>query len=652
MRSTAFAQSSDDVPPPPVPPPVSAATPTDAVGEASSNVAAPPVEARSTDAGAGASSLPASSEGTPDGGEVSPDNAGSETKPSANVDVSEQTRLRSLEVTNTLYGPSGLLRIVTPDSGEAGTFRFSIVGSFFSSRGFLCPECSTRDGDVDEGEDSAAVFSQRFALSVTPIDFVEGTVALGYRQAKNSEGQPNVVQISGDTMLGVRAFLPPAAGMPVGFGGGVLVDLLKRPNGIGVGATNVALHLEGALDLSRLQSEESAAPVVPVRLAANVAYEFDNSAAMIEGIEADRSEEAGSRQRITRVERFGWDIDRVDSVRLGLGAEGLLKFVRPFAEWSIDLPANRQGYTCYRNALSADDECMTHASFADIPSRLTLGARGYPWFASFMQGISLFAAVDIATGGSSSFLEEVAPEQSWNLYLGLGYAVDTHPRVKTVQVEQIRTVTVWGPPDQVVGGSVLDTATQQPIAEASVLFANGDRQGMLTDSQGRFVTKGLEPGSYTFSISKEGYGQADCSVTVAPSPETAPHPSESPRPIAPTPPTAPIATSEAPDPPAPIVTPLVCRLEELPARGDVEGALRDARTQEYVSEVNVMLTDPRGRNLSIATDERGAFRFENVPEGASRLEFDRAGYVPSSAEVEVKRQGSTFVQISLQPSAK
>ena len=93
-------------------------------------------------------------------------------------------------------------------------------------------------------------------------------------------------------------------------------------------------------------------------------------------------------------------------------------------------------------------------------------------------------------------------------------------------------------------------------------------------------------------------------------------------------------------------------MEELPARGDVEGALRDARTQEYVSEVNVMLTDPRGRNLSIATDERGAFRFENVPEGASRLEFDRADYVPSSAEVEVKRQGSTFVQISLQPNAK
>lgn len=556
------------------------------------------------------------------------DEAGSANQRTASRDAGDSTRLRSLRVANTIYGPSGLLRTITPDSGATGTFRLSVVGSFFSSRGFLCPACSTEEGDVSDSEDSAAVFSQGLALSLTPIEFFEGTAALSYRQAKNTQGEPEVVQISGDATLGARAFLPPEPGMAAGFGGGVLVDLLKRPNGVGVGATNVSLHLEGSLDLTRLGPTESSAESVPMRFAANVAYEFDTSAAMIESIEADREADAGSPQRITRVERFGWDVDRVDSVRLGLGLEGLLGFVRPFAEWSIDLPANRQGYRCFHDTLSADDQCLAQASFADIPSRLTLGVRGYPWFDAPLQGLSLLGAVDVATGGSSSFLEEVAPEPAWNLYLGLGYAFDSHPRVQTVHVERVRAVTVWRAPDQIVKGQVLDTASRQPIAEASVVFRNGDRPGMLTDAQGGFETAALEPGSYVFRVRKAGYRDGECSLIV-------------------TPPAS--ATSNASSPPDPFVTSVSCLLEALPARGDVEGALRDAQTQEYVAGVNVSITDPRGKSISVTTDERGAFRFENVPEGTSRLEFEADGYVASSAEVDVKRQAASFVQVYVQP---
>jgi len=549
------------------------------------------------------------------------------TQGTASRDAGDSKRVRSLAVANTIYGPSGLLRTITPDSGETGTFRLSVVGSFFSSRGFLCPACSTEEGDVSDSEDSAAVFSQSFALSLTPLEFFEGTAALSYRQAENTQGDPEVVQTSGNATLGARAFLPPAPDLPMGFGGGVLVDLLKRPNGIGVGATNASLHLEGSLDLSHLSPSDSSQDGVPVRFAANVAYEFDNSAAMIESLEADREADAGSPQRISRVERFGWDVDRVDSLRLGLGMEGILGFLRPFAEWSIDLPANRQGYTCLHDTLSADDQCLAQASFADIPSRLTLGVRGYPWFDASLEGVSLLGALDVATGGSSSFLEEVAPEPPWNLYLGLGYAFDSQPRVKTVHVERVRSVTVWGAPDRIVKGQLLDTASLQPIAEASVVFQNGNRPGMLTDAGGGFETAALEPGNYTFRVRKQGYLDGQCSVTVAPTSDTA----------------------SGSSPPDPLVTSVRCLLEALPARGDVEGALRDAQTQEYVAGANVSITDPRGKSLSVTTDERGAFRFENVPEGTSRLEFQAAGYVASSAEVVVRRQAASFVQVFVQP---
>ncbi len=641
----ALAQASDEVPPPPVPPPLPAPSAGDSPpGQSEPNIGdtSPPEEHSPVGAEPGGEvSVPSlSAPAHPDAGGAgaitsATDPAVSDQKQTESADERNRLRLDSLKAGNTIYGPSGLLRLVTPDAGEPGTFRLSFLGSFFSGRGFLCPECTTRDGDVSERQDIAAAFSQRLALSVTPIEFLEATAALDYRQAKNRVGQPEVVQISGETMLGVRAFVPRAHANPVGFGGGALIEFLKRPNSVGVGATNVSLHLDGSLDLSRHAAEDSWAPGVPMRIAANVAYVFDNSAAMIDAIEADRSEEAGSRQRITRIERFGGDIDRVDNVRLGLGVEGLLGFVRPFAEWSIDVPANRQGYTCYHDALSADDGCLARTGFADIPSRLTLGVRSYPWFSSWMQGLSLLAAVDIATGGSSRFLEEVVPELPWNLHVGLGYAFDAHPRVKTERIEKLRTITVWGAPNQIVEGTVLDGATNQPVGQASVLFEGGDRPGMLTDAQGRFSTTALTPGNYDFRVTKEGYRESTCSVTVPPSVDVPP-----------------ATTTEATSPPAPIATSVRCQLEALPARGDVEGALRDARTQEYVSGVNVRLTDPRGRSLAIETGERGGFRFENVPEGTSQLEFEAEGYVPSSVEVNVKRQGATSVQVLLQPKER
>ena len=144
-------------------------------------------------------------------------------------------------------------------------------------------------------------------------------------------------------------------------------------------------------------------------------YFFDNSGKLISGTETRRA------APITRIERFGLGINRVDSFLIGLGVEGMFEKVRPFLEWNLGIPINRQGYTCDPAKSYSGDACLgNNASFSTIPSTLTLGVRGYP----FVKGLEALAAIDVGTSGTSTFLEELAPTPKWDLWLGLGWAID------------------------------------------------------------------------------------------------------------------------------------------------------------------------------------------------------------------------------------
>jgi hypothetical protein len=105
----------------------------------------------------------------------------------------------------------------------------------------------------------------------------------------------------------------------------------------------------------------------------------------------------GRGERITRIERFGLNINRVDSFEVGLGGEFVHDEIRPDIDWSIDVPRNRQAQVC---TIDADerggDLCLGEAAgFSTSPSRFTLGARLYPWSE---HGFSITAGADIGTG--------------------------------------------------------------------------------------------------------------------------------------------------------------------------------------------------------------------------------------------------------------
>jgi outer membrane protein OmpA-like peptidoglycan-associated protein len=540
-------------------------------------------------------------------------------------DVSE-ARHASLRRGSTLDGSTGLLRLRSADASAVGTFRLSLGGSFYSGNGFLCPPCENPQGDVSTKADDASFFATRAQLAVTPLPFLEAHAGLRYQTTSNNQPGSRVIPVAGDTVLGAKAFLPAKDGRMYAFGGGLAVGFLTPTDGVGVAAANVDLHLEGTLDFSRLPAKSR----VPLRVHTNLGYTFDNSGGIADDIEAKRQRVLGGTQTLTRVERFGYGINRTDFFKWGLGVEGAFDFIRPFVEWTMDVPVNRQSYVCNLAARSAGDQCMSRdARFSSTPSRLTLGTRVFPWVTPWLDGLALLAAVDIGTGATSNFIEEVAPEAPYTLHFGLGYAFDTQPRVKRVVETKLVPAPALPAPaahQYVVIGTVVDAQTSQPIAEAGVFFEGSDQNAVLTANDGGFRTAPLTPGEYRFLVKKADYLDGHCQAMLVEAP-----PEKSTK-------GAPTGSTAAPAPTAPLVseTQIRCELTALPQVATVTGTVRNGASTEFVGNATVSAKDARGRDIAVQTDGEGRFRFENVPAGKLRLEVAADGYLPSVTELELK----------------
>jgi outer membrane protein OmpA-like peptidoglycan-associated protein len=536
--------------------------------------------------------------------------------PEAPSDAAE-VRHASLRRGSTLDGSTGLLRLRSADSGAVGTFRLSIGGSFYSGSSFLCPPCENPQGDVSTQADDANFFATRAQLSVTPLPFLEAHAALRYQTTSDNQPSRRVIPIAGDTVVGVKAFLPAKSGRIYAFGGGAALGFLTPTDSVGVAAANVDLHLDASIDLTQLGPKSR----IPLRGYLNLGYLFDNSGVIADEIESHRASVLGSPQTLTRIERFSYGINRTDAFKWGVGAEGAFDYVRPFLEWTMDVPVNRQGYTCTSRIRSTGDQCLAHdGTFSSTPSRLTVGARGYPWLTSWTDGLMLLAAVDIGTGATSNFIEEVAPEAPYTVHLGLGFAFDTQPRVKrVVETKLVRAPVVAAPlPRQYyVSGTVVDAQTSQPIAEAGVFFLGSDQNAMLTANNGGFRTAPLTPGEYRFLVKKHDYLDGQCQGMI----------------------------TEATAGPDPAFTEVHCELTALPQVATVTGSVRNSASTEFVNNATVTAKDARGRDMAVQTDAEGRFRFENVPAGKLHLEVTAAGYMPSGAELELKARVPADAQL-------
>lgn len=634
FASEAFAQ---ELPPPPAQPaPAPPAAPELPAPPSPTPNAPPPAPP------AAAPAPPSADAGFQAGGSVS-FGASSFASP-GNGEEDEGYRRASLRVENALNGSTGLMHVIQAGSAAPGTFRVSLLGSYFHGSGFLCngSDCPPRTADAQRASDDVSRVGAHLGISATLLPFLEANFGFHSYATSDDQGNPELLQALGDTNLGLKAFLPYAPDRVFSFGGAADLWLLNGTGSVGIDGAGTSLGLR-ALATADLSNRRDANERIPVRIHANLGYFLNNSGELISDTEQRRN------RPISRIERFSLNINRVDSLNLGLGVEGAFERVRPFVEWSLDVPVNRQGYTCNATrAAAAGDGCLgENAGFSTTPSRLTVGARFYPW----NENLALLAAVDIGTGATYDFIEEVSPEMPWNAYLGVAFAVDTQPNVVVQRVEVEKQAALPVSVERYATGTVVDKSGGGPIANATLRFDGRNLTGMITAEDGSFRTPNLEPGAYMLNVAAPGYRAAQCPVFipgagVAPGPGTGAAGGE---PLG----NAPLAGGTPTIAPsgATIVT-VQCQLEAMPKVGNVIGGVVDAETNQPVGNVKVKIADRLNRELELTSDTAGAFRFENVPPGPVRITVTAPNYLTSVTELEIQPREDVRAHISINKRPK
>ena len=515
----------------------------------------------------------------------------------------------AVDESNTITGGSGLLHTQHAQSGAPGQFRIGFVGEWFKA-GFLCTDkfpCPSPTGGQAVTTDSMSHTGGTLSLGTSLFNIGAGTfdgyLAVSALANSDATNRPGLLQVLGDTDLGIKYMAPVGDVMHLG-----LFTELWLINGTGsVGLNGGGTSAKfGAIATADLRGNAASASHVPLRFSANIVYSLDNTGAVLQDTESARKEP------VTRIERFGLDVNRVDHFDFLLAGEAFIAEdrVRPFVEGRILAANNRQNYGCRVNNPSHDN-CLANDTV--VPSTLTLGSRFFPW----KRGFSLLAALDIGLGGTNDFIEELQPVAPWTLYFGAGWAVDTWERPPVVRkVEHV--IEHFTPRGHVVG-FVHEKDKNDPISGAIATYRDHPEMSPLaTGPDGKFGDE-VAPGGYSYDIKADGYRPGSCDANVA---------------------------AEGGE------IAIDCALEALPRVGTVLGHVRDAETSQPVSGVQVVLADSQRKESPLNTDGAGSFRFEGITPGTGELRVEADGYLVLVVPVDVKARQESSVELLLRPKPK
>lgn len=658
-----------------------------------------------------------------------PGNA-ADAKPAAPINEDEE-RARTLINQPNTFGSTGLLRTSHAASGAAGTFRVSFMSDFFFTKNFLCdPDLSTAAGQPitcskDNLGDTANHVGAFFSVSATPVSFLEAFATIRTYANYNDQGKPKLLQVLGDTTLGVKAFTP-RVGKYFSFGAEAQLNLLMGAGAVGpLGAgTGGFFRALATADLRK-----PGGTGVPLRINVNGSYRVDNTGQLVKEVESQRAKEfrdGRDRQPITRIERYGLGINRVDVFQPAIGFEVPTRYVQPYAEYSVDIPVNRQGYECHTGStrISRGDVCLGLADFgaanpqtaggpgySGLPSRVSVGVRVTP-FSNAFRGLSGHAGVDIGLSGTSVFIEELAPQAPWTVYLGLAYAYDGKTKKAAPPpappAPPPEKITVPAPQTFVRGVVHEANKPDTLVAEAIITLEGNADPPYATDGAGKFLTRHLEPGTYTFAIKAPGFKPGTCQATVpapgaapapgpagqtplgAPPAGTAPAPAPAPAPTAPanpfggnpfagnpfggnpfgapTTPAAPPGGQPQPGqtpPGQPGTNPLTatpglpvsptgtsyveidCGVEALPKVGTLVAKVKDAETGGAVPGAVVKTTDAAGKERTATADGTGTVTFKDLGPGAMKIRAEAGGYMNHVNEAEIRANEEAKMTLSL-----
>ncbi|MBW2524583.1 MAG: OmpA family protein [Deltaproteobacteria bacterium] len=594
-------------------------------------------------------------------------------------------RERSLSEQINLLGSTGMLRTSTAGSGAAGTFRVGFLFDWFTTGGFLCndetPCAPVAAGQTLGDEDDASHVGAFFALNVTPLSFLEAYAGIRTYANSNDHGSPQLLQVLGDTTLGVKAFLPDEIGDVMNFGGEFRLLLLNGAGDVGIAGGGTSAEF---LALSTADFRKPRGKGFPLRLNLNLGYRLDNSGNLVEDVEMLRADRdpatAGDLDRIpiSRIERYGLGINRVDFFKIYFGVDVPFDYVQPYVEYTVDIPVNRQSYECHTRTISPGDVCLALAELDDpnsgspgysaAPSRLSLGVKATPFSGRF-RGLSGHLGLDIGLSATSTFIEEVAPQAPWTLYIGMGYAFDTQEKKVEAPAPLPPPPPPAPPPQYFARGSIKEMGTDQTVAGAIITIEGMPEPPVASAADGTFLSRELAPGSYNLAITAEGYKPGSCPITVAPAMQQ-PMPGQAPMgppgmpPMAPGygpqpmgPPGMPPAPGQppyfepAPAPSGPIYVDVECQLEALPRKGDVQGAAADAEGGN-VGGASIELTDAAGNVHTASTGTSGSFAFKDLAPGPAKVKAEADGYMLYVGDLEVRPRETTQVTVTMNKRPK
>lgn len=549
--------------------------------------------------------------------------------PASDSEKEWQERDRKMNEAATLTGGVGLLHTQHAQGGAPGQFRLGFTTEYMSAS-FLCtsefpcrdPRNSANKITSDSGTDH---IGGRLTLSMQVTKWLEPYLATSAFANSNSSNRPSLLQVLGDSTLGAKAF--GKLGKIFHAGGAFELWLVNGTGSVGLDGAGTSAKFRG---LATMDLRGATKPI-PLRFSFNATYVLDNTGEVV----ADTEKSRGA--PITRIERYGLDINRVDHFDMHIGGEvfAAQEKVRPFIEYQIAVPVNRQDYRCRPNNPSSD-KCLANETVA--PSTLTLGGRFFPW----KRGFNLVAAVDVGITGVGTFIEEVRPTPPWMLYLGAGWAFDTWDRPPVVQERFIEKATART--GRKIRGFVHEAGKPQGVAGAVVSWDNHpELTSLYTGADGRFVTQELEEGPYVFGVKAEGYKPAQCTTTIV-------RPAAQPGPGQPGQPGQPAA------PPAPAYgggdVQLDCPMEALPRVGTIVGHVRDAENGGVVGNVAVKVVDVQRKDWTGTTDATGNFRFEGLAPGQATVTLDNPDYLAATEKVDIKPRQDNVVELKLQKRPK
>jgi outer membrane protein OmpA-like peptidoglycan-associated protein len=376
-----------------------------------------------------------------------------------------------------LYGQTGLRRTNSARVGKAGYFDLALNGRWFTSSDFIRP------GAADEN----SFFGGNLSFGLTPLDFLEVSLATQFATNANTSALPQTLFTTGDLLPSVKLgwkFLPFAAGVDV------RAVIPTQQDQIGLDAGNFSVTTTGLLTLD-LYDEAG----LPLRAHLNAGYTYQNARFtknardyLLPGVE-------GALLALTTQSWF------YDQANLGIGVEAPLPWVTPFIELTA---ATALGVPAGQGADGND-----YTLLGDTVVIATPGLRG-----TVGRGLSFDLAFDLGLSGTAGFL---APDlnklvvgqpytPAWAVQFGLSYTFN--PFIAETQVELRET----SRPQGVVHGCV--TSGGRPVKDAMIEYAGTSGPRIVVDDDGCFRSPPVDEGTLTIRVAHPDHKASAVDVVI------------------------------------------------------------------------------------------------------------------------------------------